>query len=204
MRLLLLALLAAGCDPGGDTDCQPRLAVFTDIDETLTTSDGEWLAQLVDPSHDPAMRPAADALMRGYADLGYGVFYVTARGEDITLSDDRTARQATEDWLLDHGFPWSGEALYLAEGVGVAGEEAVAYKHGVIAGLAAAGWTPEWAYGNAESDILAFQEAGMAGDRVFLVGELAGTMDVEPVPGDEAFEAHLAEHLPGVPEASCP
>jgi len=43
--LVLLALL--GCD-GEVEECSPMQAVFTDIDETLTTSDDESLAQLMD------------------------------------------------------------------------------------------------------------------------------------------------------------
>jgi hypothetical protein len=208
MTLLLFApLWISACDPATDDSaevCVPPYAVFTDIDETLTTLDEEWLQQIADPSYDPAMRPGAVELMQGYADRGYSVFYVTARGEDIELSDGRSARQASEDWLRDHGFPWRDGALYLAEGLGAHGDGAVAYKSEVILDLAEQGWEASWAYGNAESDILAFQEAGMADDHIFLVGELAGAMGVQPIPDEQAYEAHLGEQLPGVETVSCP
>jgi hypothetical protein len=199
-----LALSAAGCpQPEPEEPCVPQAAVYTDIDETLTTDDHEWLEQLLDASYDPAMRPDADVLMTGYADLGYGVWYITARGEDVDLDDGRTAREATLDWLVLHGFPATDERLFLAPGVGASGDAAVAYKAGVIAARSADGWTASWAYGNAESDIDAFLQAGMPEDRVFLVGELAGTLGVRPVPDEEAFEQHVADHLPTVEAAIC-
>ena len=66
---LLLAATLCGCPTEEqDPPCIPHVLVVTDIDETLTTSNAEWLTQLADGSHDPAMRPDADVLMSGYAD----------------------------------------------------------------------------------------------------------------------------------------
>lgn len=202
---LVLPLLLAGC-PGDKEDsgaCVPLFAVYTDIDETLTTADEEWMAQLMDPTHDPAMRPEADRLMQDYAARGYTIFYVTARGEDTSLSDGRTARQATFDWLQSHGFPGGEETVYLAPGFGVTGDDAVEYKAGVVDALSADGWDAGYAYGNADSDILAFQAAGIPDDRIFLVGELAGTMGVQPILDEEAYAAHREAWMPQVPEVAC-
>lgn len=205
--VVLAASLLAPCGcPQPDPEpppCVPTWAVYTDIDETLTTDDHEWLEQLLDASYDPAMRPDANTLMNAYADLGYGVWYITARGEDIDMDDGRTAREATLDWLLLHGFPATGERVLLAEGLGVSGDAAVEYKAGAIEALAEVGWEAAWAYGNAESDIEAFLLAGIPADHVFLVGELAGTMDVQPIPDVEAYTQHLADQMPGVAEAEC-
>lgn len=203
----VLALAACSADTGSDkaadsgtsAACAIR-AVVTDIDETLTTTDGEWWLQLDDPSHDPAMRPEADALLQDYAGLGYSVAYVTARGEDMALSDGTTARDATQAWLDSHGFP-AGE-LRLASGIGALGSAAVEYKAAALAELQDAGWTFDYGYGNAESDIEAFQLAGVG--EVFLVGRLVGTMDgVSEVPDDAAYAAHRAAHLGAVPDATC-
>ena len=199
--LLAPALLLLGCPQ--PEPCVPMSAVYTDIDETLTTDDHEWLEQLFDAGHDPAMRPDAEAVMSAYAELGYAVIYVTARGEGTVLDDDRTARQATLDWLLQHGFPASDERLFLADGGGAWGDDAVDYKAGVLDRLSEDGWEAAWAYGNAETDIEAFLRAGIPSDQIFLVGELAGTMDVRPIPDEEAFAQHRADHLPTVEEASC-
>ena len=203
MRSLSLLLFAAACggsgaDSGAADDNLCRYAIVTDIDETLTTSDDEWIAQLVDAAHAAARRPSADALMNAYADLGYGIFYVTARGEDTTLGDGRTAREATADWLEDHGFPYDAERLFLAEGIAAVGDDAVAYKSQVMLDHIEEGWTFDYGYGNAETDIEGFQLGGLADDRLFLVGELAGTMGVNPIPDDEAYETHLSAHMPSV------
>jgi phosphatidate phosphatase PAH1 len=198
---------AFGCGSGSATDeapCVPQAAVYTDIDETLTTLDAEWTAQLLDPSHDPAMRPDADALMQDYAELGYTVVYLTARGEEVVLADGRSARQATADWLDAHGFPWSDADLYLAPGLGAAGDSAVDYKAGVLDDRTAAGWSAAWAYGNATSDIEAFRQAGIPDAQIFLVGALVGTLGaVNDIPDDDAYAAHRASQLPAVVPADC-
>lgn len=183
--------------------CASTRSVVTDIDETLTTLDAEWFKQISNPSHDPAMRPDADTLMNAYADLGYDVIYVTARGEDSTLSDGTPARDATADWLVAHGFPYEEGALFLAPGIGAVGDSAVEYKTGVLLDLQADGRVFDYAYGNATSDIEAFQAAGIPDDVIFLVGELAGEMGVKPIPDEEAYTAHIEAWMPGVPEALC-
>jgi phosphatidate phosphatase PAH1 len=207
-RFPLLLTAVAACtpadDPAGDTDTDVAATschlVVTDIDETLTTADSEWILQLGDASHDPAMRPDADTLMQSYADKGFGVVYVTARGEDLTLSDGSSARDATVGWLEDHGFPVDEADVYLADGAGALGDAAVGYKAGVIQGLLDRGDVVDWAYGNAESDIEAYQQEAIPDDHVFLVGKLAGQMGVEPVPDADAYTSHEASQLPLVAE----
>jgi phosphatidate phosphatase PAH1 len=202
-----LAWLLAGCAGTASDDTAPACtaAIVTDIDETLTTSDFEFLSQLTDGAYDPAMRPDADRLMQGYDDLGFAVVYVTGRGEDITLDDGRTAREATRDWLALHGFPIDDEALlFLAPGIGANGDAAREYKGGVLQGLQADGYRFSYGYGNAEADIQAYQDSGMPDDVLFLVGELAGTMTVNAVPDEEAYSAHLTTFLPTVgPAPAC-
>src|SRR5690349_11653328 len=60
--------------------CEGELpAIVTDIDETLTLSDEEFLMQLMDGNYDPVEREGGAALIGGYADLGYRIMYLTAR-----------------------------------------------------------------------------------------------------------------------------
>lgn len=193
---------ADSADSGG-TGCAPvtdstLTAIVTDIDETLTTDDAEWIHQIIDADYDPAMRPDADTLMNGYYDLGYRVYYVTARGEELSLLDGTPAREATEAWLEAHGFPYRSEDVFLAEGLGETGDGAVDYKAGVLTELAAAGVSLVWAYGNADSDIEAYQRFGLADDHIFLVGDLAGEYGVQPIPTEDAYTNHLADFLPTV------
>lgn len=210
---LLLVALCAACDGGdeggGDTaveedlgcadPSETGLAVATDIDETLTTDDLEWIHQIADPDYDPEMRPDADTLMQGWSRRGYRVIYITARGEDLGLVDGTSAREATDAWLGAHDFPYSDEDVYLADGIGAFGDDAVAYKAGVLSDLAAAGLSVVYAYGNADTDIEAFQAAGIPDDHIFLVGSLAGTMGVEGIPDEDAYTAHVADFLADQP-----
>lgn len=197
-------------DTGADTGeggCVPvtsatRTAVVTDIDETLTTSDAEFLIQIVDPSYDPAMRPDASALMSAYYALGYQIYYVTGRGESIALLDGTSARDATEAWLDAHGFPYEDSNVYLADGLGAFGSDATTYKSDVILGLQGAGITLVYAYGNATTDMDAYQAQSIEDDHIFLVGKLsdeAGTYGVEGISDDDAYTNHLASWMPGVP-----
>jgi len=200
---LLVAFVAfAGCQTGY-APCVPPDSIVTDIDETLTTDDFEWVTQLIDPEHDPEMRPDANALMRGYDELGYTVYYITARGEAMELPDGRTAREATRAWLEDHGFPVRDGTLFLAPGNGALGDTAVEYKSSTIEDLELAGWPVHYAYGNSDTDIEAFQQAGIPDDRIFAVGEDCDELDGNDVPDDEAFVVHMQEHLPTVVEAEC-
>lgn len=198
MPALLTRLLACALDPTTDPaslgSCDGGPAVVTDIDETLTTLDSEWLDQLVDPTHDPAMRPDANTLMNGLHDLGYPIVYLTARGDDPVLGDDRTATEATEDWLEQHDFP-PGE-LYLSDGIGLIGDPAAEFKTEVLAALSDRGFVFDLAYGNAESDVDAYRASGISDASIRLVGQLAGTMDVPGIPDDEAFTSYAATVLP--------
>lgn len=196
----------AGTGPTGDAPCEPGPAVVTDIDETLTTDDDEWIAQLIDGTHDPAARPDGDLLMQGLADAGYAVFYLTARGDDPVLTDGRGAFEATEDWLVDHGFPYTPGSgrLFLSDGIGVTGDAAAEYKALVLATLQGEGWTFAWAFGNADSDIDAYEAAGIPSDHQLLVGELAGTRAAEPVPDADAYAAFAGPFLAALEPATCP
>ena len=211
--LCILALPACVGDTGDTTDdsnsgsaitCEAldTVAVVTDIDETLTTDDMEYVYQILDPDHDPEMRPDADTLMGGLHDLGYRMIYLTARGEELGLLDGTSARDATTGWLDTHGFPYADEDVYLATGLGETGDGAADYKTEVLTSLQDAGVTLALAYGNADTDIAAYQAAGIPDDHIFLVGDLAGDYGVEPIPTEDAYTSHMASYLPTVPCAA--
>jgi phosphatidate phosphatase PAH1 len=192
------------------TDACPRVTdatravVVTDIDETLTTSDNEWLTQIGLPNAIPEMRPDADAVMRTYFERGYRVMYLTARGEGSRLRDGTTAREATETWLADHDFPYTTDGVFLADGLAAFGGEAAVFKTEVLEDLQAAGFELVFAYGNADTDVEAYQNVGIPDDRIFLVGDLAGQFGVEPIPTSEAYTAHLPRVEQFVPCAPAP
>ncbi len=186
---------AGGCPVVTDAT---RVAVVTDIDETLTTSDEEWLTQIALPWTDPEMRQQANLVMDEYFARGYRVLYLSARGEDLRLLDGRSARRATEDWLTAHRFPYRSEDVFLAPGVGAL-FEAADYKTAVLRGLAADGWTILYAYGNADTDIEAYQAFGIPDDRIFLVGELAGRFGVVPITDAQAYDQHYPRVVKSLP-----
>jgi phosphatidate phosphatase PAH1 len=205
--MLLLTVLLFACTPAPDTDsdaapvadtdaCEAATTgshpvLVTDIDETLTTSDGEFLKQLGDAAYDPAMRPDANALMSAWYAHGYRIVYLTARGDALTLPDGRSARQATTDWLAAHEFPFIEADVYLSEGIGALGGAAAEYKTEVLTGLQSGGETFAYAYGNADSDVTAYKNAGIPDDHHFLAGALAGEYGVIGIPDDQAYTAHL-------------
>ena len=158
----------------------------------------DLIYQVADPEYDPEIRPDAKTLMNAYSDLGYTIVYLTGRGEDLELLDGTSARDATEAWLSLHGFPWVDENVFLADtDLGLSGEEAHVYKAEVLTTLVGEGWNFVYGYGNAEADIEAYQDVAIP--NIFLVGELAGTMDVGAIPDDEAYTAHMDAWMSGVP-----
>lgn len=180
-----------------------RTALVTDIDETLTTDDLEFVYQIADPTHDPEMRPDANTLMDAYYALGYRTFYLTARGEDLSLLDGTSATDATTAWLDVHGFPrFDEDDVFLAPGIGALGEDAATYKAEVLAELQADGFTIVYAYGNADTDVEAYQAVGVDDSHDLLVGDLAadaGDWGVVGVPTEDAYTQHMAEWMGGVP-----
>ncbi len=194
-------------DSDSDTDsgcpavsASTTTVIVTDIDETLTTLDSEFLQQIIDPTHDPAMRPDANTLMQAYHDLGYRIIYLTARGQYLYLLDGTSATDATTNWLTEHGFPFDPADVYLSPTVYEL--DPATYKTGVIEGLQAEGYTVAWAYGNATTDMEAYQDSVVPNDQIFLVGSLSdtsGDYGVNPISDADAYTNHYASFIPSVP-----
>lgn len=177
-------------------------AIVTDIDETLTLSDAEFVMQLGDSTYDPIEREGAAEMITAYADLGYRIMYLTARAENLSAEDNgETARELTERWLMEHDFPLdeSSTIVVLSE-VLVVGESARVYKAESIAAQQDLGWRFDYAYGNATSDIDAYADAGIPLDVTFIIGEHAGEGGTVAIEG-EGWVEHTADFLPTVPMA---
>ena len=182
----------------------PGPAIVTDIDATLTTGDGEWLLQMLVGTHEPAERPGAAALVTAFAERGYYVLYLTARPGDFYLpftfepSPDATAR-----WLEEHGYPVDPERtrLSLAPTTILDSATTIDYKSGVLANLQAEGFDIVYAYGNAATDIAAYEAVGIAKEHTFIIGPEAGTEATVAIAGD-GWVDHVAEFLPTV-DAVC-
>lgn len=188
---------ASGSSGGLCASEQP--AIVTDIDETLTLSDAEFIMQIGDGNYDPIEREGAAELISAYADLGYHVMYLTARSEQIMVEvTGETAREATERWLDEHGFPLDPEAtsLVLAPTF-MLGEDVQNYKAEALTEQQAAGLRFDYAYGNADTDIGAYADAGIELEATFIIGELAGEGGTVAV-DSEGWVDHAEMHLPGV------
>jgi len=198
---LVLAAWLAGCGSGTSLpDCDSvRQVVVTDIDETLTTSDAEFVQQLVDPEHDPAMRAGGPELMQGYAERGFVIHYLTARSKTLELTDGTTCEQATIGWLEQHGFPWNQDQTWLDLADAVLGsDDTVTYKSAAIETRKSEGYSYEYAYGNATTDIDAYEAAGIDKTETFIIGTHAGEQGTRAIDGED-FVQHAAEQLPQVP-----
>ena len=185
----------------GEPDCYADMhAIVTDIDETLTTADSEFLMQLMDSTYDPLERGEAAELINDYHARGYYIVYLTARAESQFSIDDAMipARDLTEAWLVDHGFPMDENTqLILAPGF-VVGDATAMYKGQALLDLEAEGYTFDYAYGNALTDIDGYEMANIPKDVTFIIGVEAGMDGTVPI-AEEDYVTHRAAQIPTVP-----
>jgi hypothetical protein len=173
-------------------------AVVFDIDGTLTTDDSELilelLADLFHGNHVPQMRDGGPDVARAYADRGYLIVYLTGRPDQL--------RHVSEQWLIDRGFPPGVVHLTdtLEQAVPSSGGVA-AYKTAFLQRLQDEAQVRIFAaYGNATTDIEAYEAAGIPKERTFIVGPHAGE-------GNTVGLQSYVDHLPAaqaMPAAAVP
>lgn len=164
--------------------------IVTDIDGTLTLSDDELFMEISDGSYDQLMKGAAVELLQAWADKGYDIVYMTAR--------PHVFRAETRAWLDRHGFPAGPLISSNTLAVGSAAEDyKTAWGERMITSF---GWTPVAAYGNADTDIGAYETAGIPKDITFIIGELAGTEGTVAIENDD-YTAHIADFVMPYPDA---
>jgi LNS2 (Lipin/Ned1/Smp2) len=160
--------------------------VITDIDGTLTTDDNQSLMQIPDATYVPLMMGAANTMLQAWDGKKYPIIYLTAR--------PRVLREESRVWLRDESFPTG--PLITANDV----EEASAYKTLWLNRLIQTfGWVPVAAYGNAATDVTAYENVGIAKDITFIVGPLAGTGGTVAIPNMD-FTAHIASFVDPQPD----
>lgn len=146
-------------------------AVVFDIDGTLTTGDGEITTQVIKRQgggdYMPKMRPAATVVANAWAAKGYLIIYVTGRPDNL--------QHISRRWLVQHGFPPGPIRLAdtlkqvrpSSSGVG-------AFKTRVLSGLLGQGVDIQQVYGNAATDIEAYEAIRIPKNRTWIIGENAG------------------------------
>ena len=164
-----------------DTD-----VVVFDIDGTLTTGDkevtNEVLAELDNRTYVPKGYADGSTVVSQYAKKGYLVLYLTGRPD---LLKDITVR-----WLKDQGFPPG--AVRLAdqlEQVRPKNDGVGKFKRDVLLRLTGQQVNVAAAYGNAETDIWAYAEAGIPKSRTYIIGKNAGKEETLPLKS-------YVEHVP--------
>jgi hypothetical protein len=159
--------------------------VVTDIDGTLTLSDSELVKQLSSDSYVPLLMPAADQLVQAWAAKGYPVVYLTAR--------PHLYRAETRAWFEARSLP--DGPLVTENG----GETPDGYKtlwlQRMIQGF---GWQVVAAYGNADTDITAYENAGIDKTRTFIVGPMGGSRGTVAITGMD-YTQHIASFVAGQP-----
>lgn len=183
----------------GDGTCAPHYmflldpgtqVVVTDIDGTMTLTDEELTQQINDGSYDPQENNSASDMMSLWADKGYTIVYLTAR--------PHLFRSETRSWLRDHGFP---VGPVISANTLVFGDSARQYKRTWVNRLTGDfGWSVVAAYGNATSDIEAYEDAGIAKDITFIIGENAGVADTVAIENND-YTNHIADFVTPYPDA---
>lgn len=167
-----------------------RQVVVADIDGTLTLSDDELLEQVGDIEYDPKQKTAAADVMNAWADKGYQVVYLTAR--------PHLFRTETRAWLDAHGYP-PGPVISATDLV--FGDAAAAYKTAWVTRIAGElGWDIVAAYGNATSDIDAYEAASVPKSVTFIIGPNAGMAGTVAIANDD-YTDHL-QYVAAQPDAN--
>ncbi len=164
-------------------------AVLFDIDGTLSIGDGELLHELIDDmiggSYSGKAYADAAKVASAYHDKGYLIVYLTGRPEVL--------HRMTREWLTENGFPDGIRHLTDSKSQSLPTDSGVmAYKRDYIKYLTdSVGIDIAYAYGNASTDIKAYEEAGLSKATTFVIGKHAGAK------GTVALTSYTA-HLPFV------
>ena len=164
--------------------------IVTDIDGTMTLSDEELFQQIGDGSYSPAQNASASTLMNLWAEKGYVIVYLTAR--------PHVFRAETRSWLDDQGFP--ARPVISANSL-VFDESARNYERTWVNWMINDfGWSVTAAYGNATSDIDAYEDAGVDKNVTFIIGENAGQGGTTAI-ADNDFSQHTVDFVMQAPDA---
>tara|TARA_R110002073_G_scaffold332410_1_gene518256 strand:- start:50149 stop:51267 length:1119 start_codon:yes stop_codon:yes gene_type:complete len=172
---------------------QGRQVVLADIDATMTLADDEIFRQIPDESYDQVEKPFSVELTQAWAAKGYQIVYLTARPHFF--------RAETRAWLTLHGYA-DGPMITAPELT--LGDASRGYKREWVSRIKDdLGWDIVAAYGNSESDIGAYEEAGIDKAITFIIGENAGTSGTVAIEND-SYATHIESYVQAQPDANAP
>ena len=168
--------------------------IVTDIDGTITFDDNELLKQLMeDPAYVPKENQSASQMLNTWADKGYQVVYLSARPHNL--------RGISREWL--HGIRAPFGPFRTADAF-VYGDSAREYKAEFLNRVATdLGWQIVAVYGNADSDIQAYEDADISKQVTFIVGERAGESGTVAI-GNNDYTNHISSYVEQQPDAQQP
>lgn len=169
-----------------------RETVVFDIDGTITTNDFEAVGEYfgVDRADNYAY---AKQVVDSYVDKGYQVVFLTARPYWVAKS--------TRSWF-DHYdfFPW--HLRMNANSDNLLNMQSEQYKTNYLNYLQQnVGLNIIRAYGNADTDIGAYEASGIPKSETYIIGDHAGEEGTQPIYGN--YAAHLSSVVQATPNASC-
>lgn len=169
-----------------------RETVLFDIDGTLTLNDfeavGEYLG--VDIADNYAY---AEAVVQAYVDKGYQVVFLSARPYWVMKN--------TRQWFANYGIvPWHTRLNPNSDNL--LNLQTEQYKTDYIRYLKnTLGLNIVRAYGNATTDINAYNAAGIPKANTYIIGSNAGKSGTQPITGN--YENHYYSSVVGWPYAQC-
>ncbi|MCC6623015.1 MAG: hypothetical protein IT385_17280 [Deltaproteobacteria bacterium] len=163
-------------------------AIVTDIDGTLTTGDEELILELImeffNETYVQHPYPDADRMLELWESKGYLIVYITGRPDPL--------RPMTERWV-EPRFPPGPMHLTDTNTQAIPKDENVGtYKKEFVQYLQAQGLDIVAAYGNATTDIYAYEQAGIPKATTFIIGNHRGEAETQPLQGG------YTDHLPWV------
>ncbi|MDE1463805.1 lipin/Ned1/Smp2 family protein [Spartinivicinus poritis] len=170
-----------------------RQAVLFDIDGTLTLNDAEQIGDYLGLSTATPFYYAKETI-QAYRDKGYQLIFLTARpywqtkGSRVWLRN--TMQQA--DWHLRTNI--DGEIFTSFKGH-------AEYKAAYIKKLQQEGINIVRVYGNASTDIKAYEMANIPKHETYILGRHAGKKDTQTV-GDD-YTLHYSSTVVNTPKANC-
>ncbi|MGL6160267.1 lipin/Ned1/Smp2 family protein [Microbulbifer sp.] len=175
------------------TVVQPnRKAVLFDIDGTLTLNDFEAIGDYLG-TDTAEMHGYAAEVVWDYIEKGYQIIYLTGRQYWMAST--------TRNWFNSKGlFDWHLRTDSNAENP--AAPQTQEYKTAYIRYLLEdVELDIVRAYGNADTDIAAYADAGLPRAETYIIGPEAGREDTQPIDGDYAY--HYATVVTGTPDSGC-